>query len=191
VGLIVDLIEFSELCGVTPETMRVHIRAVEGSPDWLIERGDRGRAYRIDADGGLAWWQAKREADETASAERQAQLAQLRLELGVGVAEGEEATGLSGRQRRDEYAAAFERIRLRRTMGELVEVAAIEGPATTAAIELRRRLLLVPAEFAAEAGLSPDEVKPLHVLIERHLAAFVDALPSPLKGAQSEGGGDA
>jgi hypothetical protein len=76
-------------------------------------------------------------------------------------------------------------------MGELVEVAAIEGPATTAAIELRRRLLLVPAEFAAEAGLSPDEVKPLHVLIERHLAAFVDALPSPLKGAQSEGGGDA
>ena len=43
VSLVVNLEEFSELCGVTPETMRGYIRSVEGAPGWLIERGDRGR----------------------------------------------------------------------------------------------------------------------------------------------------
>lgn len=181
-SLVVNLDEFSELCGVTSETMRVHIKELEGNPAWLIERGSRGRDYKIEAEAGLTWWRGKREADETASAERQAQLLQLRLDIGIGAAEGDEALSLSGKQRRDEYAAAMERIRLRRTMGELVDVGEIEGPATTAAIELRRRLMLVPAEFAAEAGLAPADVLPLRAMLERALGAFVDALPSPLKG---------
>lgn len=180
--LVVNLDEFSELCGVTAETMRVHVRAIEGNPDWLIERGDRGRGYKIEAEGGVAWWKAKREADDQASADRQAELAQLRLDLLGDAAENPEALSLSGRQRRDEIDAAMARIKLRRTMGELVEVGEIEGPAAAAAIELRRRLLMVPAEFAAEAGLAPDDVKPLRTLIERALNAFLDSLPSPMKG---------
>lgn len=180
-SLIVNLDEFSELCGVTAETMRVHMRTVEGSPVWLVERGDRGRGYKIEADGGLAWWKARREAEQNASVERQQQLQQLRFDHLGEAADSEEALSLSGKARREEYAAVLERIKLRRVMGELVDVGELEGPATSAAIELRRQLMLVPATFAVEAGLSPADVAPLHAMLERAIAAFVNALPSPLK----------
>lgn len=180
-SLIVNLDEFSELCGVTAETMRVHVRSVEGNPAWLIERGDRGRGYKIEAEGGLAWWKARREEDEQASAERRAQLQQLRFEHLGDAAETEEALVMSGRQRREEYAASFERIKLRRTMGELVEVSELEAVATAAVVELRRQLLLVPAEFAVVSGLAPEDVRPLSDMIERAVERFVSSLPSPMK----------
>jgi hypothetical protein len=176
-GLVVNLDEFSELCGVTAETMRVHIRGVEGNPVWLIERGDRGRGYKIEAEGGLAWWKAKREGEEQASAERMAQLQQLRFEHLGDAAEAEEALSLSARQRRDEYAAVMERIKLRKVMSELVEWAEIAPLLANAAVELRRQLLQVPGEFAAQAGLTPEEAKPLAVLLERAVNTFVDQLP--------------
>lgn len=176
--MIVNMDEFSELCGVTSETMRVHVRTVEGNPAWLLERGSRGRDYKIDADGGVAWWKARREADELASAERQAQLQQLRLELLGEAVEDEESLGLSGRQKREEYAAVVERIKLRRMMGELVEWIELEPLLANAAVEIRRKLALVPGEYAALTGMTHDEVKPLAGLIERAVDAFVKTLPS-------------
>jgi hypothetical protein len=185
VSLIVNLDEFSELCGVTAETMRVHIRAVEGSPMWLIERGDRGRGYRIEAEGGIAWWKAKRDADEQASEERKAQLAQLRFEHLGDAADEAEALALSGRQRREEYAAVIERIKLRRIMGELIERAEIEPLLTHAAVEARRRLMLVPGEYAALIGLPAADVAPLTELIERAVGDFVDSLALPASGSEA------
>jgi len=181
-SLVVNLDEFSELCGVTAETMRVHIRGVEGEPGWLLERGDRGRGYKIEAEGGLAWWKAKREADESASAERRAQLQQLRFaELGEA-ADSEESLGLSGKQRREEYAAVVEKIKLRRMMGELVERAPLEAMLTHAAVELRRQLMLVPAEFAVNEGLAPEAVQKLGTMIERAVDKFVGQLTLPEQG---------
>jgi hypothetical protein len=176
VSMIVNLDEFSELCGVTAETMRVHVKAVEGNPPWLLERGDRGRGYKIESDGGIAWWKAKRADEETASAERQEQLRQLRFEHLGDAAESEEALLLSGKQRREEYAAVLDRIKLRRTMGELVDRAEIEQLLTHAAVEARRRLMLVPGEYAARMGLAPEDVGPLAELLERTVADFVDSL---------------
>jgi len=190
-GLTVNLDEFSELCGVTEVTMRKYISGVEDGAVWLIERGEKGRPFQIEVEGGLAWWKARRDADEQASAERRAQLQQLRFEHLGDAGEDETALALSGKQRREEYAAVLERIKLRRTMGELIEVAEIEGPAAAAAIELRRQLMLVPAEFAAEAGLSPDAVRPLGVMIERAVTLFLEALPSPMRGSPTKGQADA
>lgn len=181
--MIVNLDEFSELCGVTSETMRVHIRGVEGEPAWLVERGDRGRGYKIEAEGGLAWWKSKREADENASAERRAQLNQLRFDLLGQAADEPEALALSGKQRREEYGAVMERIKLRRMMGELVERSAIEPLLAQAAVEARRQLMLVPAEFATMTGMSAEEVKPLTSLIERAVEKFVSSL-TIVKGVQ-------
>lgn len=183
-SVIVNLDEFSELCGVTAETMRGYVRAIEGNPAWLVERGDRGRGYKIEADGGLAWWRAKREADEAASAERQEQLRQLRFDHLGDAVESPDAMSLSGRQRREEYAAALDRIKLRRIMGELVERAEIEPLLTNAAVEVRRRLQLVPNEYAALMGMPPEDVKPLSQMIEAAVDEFVKsiALPSPPAG---------
>lgn len=185
-GLVVNLDEFSELCQVTAETMRTHVRAVEGEPAWLIERGTRGRDYKIDAEGGLAWWQAKRAADDQASAERKLQLQQLRLELLGPASEDEEALSLSGRQRREEIEAAMARIKLRRTMGELVEVASIEHGMAAAVIALRAQLSGLPGEFAIKAGLGLEDIKPLEEMLARTLDRFAADLRKVL-----EGGGDA
>lgn len=70
--LVVNLEEFADLCGVTAETMRVHVKAVDSTASWLLERGDRGRGYKIEPVGGLAWWKAKRAEDDGADAERRA-----------------------------------------------------------------------------------------------------------------------
>ncbi len=175
-ALIVNLEEFSELCGVTGETMRGYIRTVEGNPPWLLKKGDRGRGYEIEPVGGLEWWKTLRQDEETASAERQEALRQLRFEHLGEAAETTEAMALSGKQRREEYAAVMERIKLRKTMGELVEVAEIVERLTAAAVEARRTFQVVPAEFAALMGMSPEEVAPLATLIEAAVNKFVDAI---------------
>lgn len=174
--LIVNLEEFADLCGVTGETMRVHIRTVEGNPAWLVERGDRGRGYKIEAEGGLAWWQAKKEADDLADAERRAQLQQMRLNLVGDQAEDGERLQMSGRQRREEYAAAFEALKYRKMMGELIEKVDLEHALTAAAVEMRRRLGMVPGEFAILTGLDPEQVKPLENLLARAMDDFVKAI---------------
>lgn len=184
-GLVVNLDEFSELCGVTAETMRAHVRTVEGNPAWLIERGTRGRDYKIDAELGVAWWRAKREADAAASDERQAQLQQLRLELLGSAAEDEEALTLSGRQRREEHEAAMARIKLRRTMGELVEVAPLEHLLSTAVIALRGQLANLPGEFGVKEGLEPAQVTALEAMVQRVLDRFAGEIDK----AMAEGGG--
>lgn len=178
-GLTVNLAEFSELCGVTEVTMRKYVSAVEGNPGWLIARGRKGFDYEIEPVAGLAWWKAKLDDDETASAERKAQLQQLRFDELGDAAEGEEALALSGKARREEYAAVTERIKLRRMMGELVEVGPLEQLHAAAVIELRRQLLLVPAEFAVETGIEPAAVKALELLIERAIETFIARLPVP------------
>lgn len=181
--MIVNIDEFSELCGVTSETMRGYVRAVEGNPAWLIERGTKGRPYRIDAEGGLAWWRDLRRAEEDASADRQAALQQLRLDVLGDQAETEEALALSGKARRDEYAAAMERIKLRRVMGELAEVGDLVPLLSHAAVEARRRFQAIPAEYAAQMGLTPEDVRPLRDLIERAVNGFVDAFAIPGRDA--------
>lgn len=181
--LIVSLDEFAELVGVTSETMRVHLREMlkedpEG-PAWLIERGDRGRAYKIEADGGVAWWQAKREADELADESRRAQLAQLRLNIVGDTTEQGEALSLSGRQRREEYLAALEGIKYRKTLGQLVEKSDIDRVLAAAAVEHRRRLQQVAPEFGIAAGLAADQVVQLETMIERAVESFVSAIEDP------------
>lgn len=186
--LVVNLDEFSELCGVTSETMRGYVKAVEGMPDWLIKRGTRGSGYEIDAELGVAWWRKLRADEAAVGAERAERLAQLRLDLVGDAVEGDEAFSLSGKQRREEYAATMERIKLRRVMGELGEVAPIEAVLSGAAVECRRQLMLVPSEFAALTGLTLSEVAPLEAMLAKAIDAF---LAKALPGDGKVGGADA
>jgi hypothetical protein len=179
VSLIVNLDEFAELVGVTAETMRVHIRAIEGEPVWLIKRGDRGRGYEIEAEGAVAWWKSKQEADELADAERREQLKQMRLDLVGGDIESGDSMGLSGKQRREEYGAAFEALKLRKTMGRLLDFDEMEHQLTLATVDLRRRLMLLPGEFCVGQSLDSKYASPLKALLGRALDDFVDALKLP------------
>jgi hypothetical protein len=169
--LIVDLNEFSELCGVTAETMRVHINALDDQPVWLIEKGHRGRGYKIEPEGGVAWWRAKREADENASAERRAQLAQLRFDMLGDAVEDAEALSLSGKQRLEDYSATLKRIELRRIMGDLIERKPLQALLASAAVEHRRELQLVPGQMVAAGYISAEHA----VHVEAILAEAVDS----------------
>lgn len=171
-GLIVDLNEFSELCGVTAETMRAHIKALTEDPVWMIKRGQRGSGYEIDAEGGVAWWKDKRANEEQASAERRAQLAQLRLDLLGDAVEDEERLGLSGRQRLDDYAAALKRIELGKAMGQLIERGPLEAALSAAAVEHRRVLQLIPGQMMAECGLSNADAAQLEAMIAKAIDDF-------------------
>lgn len=175
-ALIVNLEEFAELCRITPETMRVHLRTVEGEPAWLVRKGDRGRGYEIEARGGVEWWQKRCDDETNASAERRAQLAQMRLDLVGENAEARDTLNLSGRQRKEEYEAAFKGLEFRKAMGELIEKAELQHVLTGACVELRRRLALSPGEFAIVAGLEPGQVRPLEGIIARAVDAFVTSL---------------
>lgn len=178
--LVVSLEEFADLAGVTAETMRGHVRELRpAAPEWVLEWGDRGRAYRIDPEGGLAWWRRKRELDDLASEERKGQLAQLRLEI-VGEAGGEpDQLSLSGRQRREEIAAALELIKYRKTLGQLLERSDVERVISGAAVQLRRSLQRVAPEFGITAGLEPGQVQQLGRAIERAVDQFVTAIEKP------------
>ena len=178
-GMVVNLDEFSELCGVSGETMRKHIRELVETPIWMLKRGTKGSGYEIDSDLAVAWWKAKKEVEDNASAERLAQLQQLRFEHLGEAADSEDALGLSGKQRREEYAAVVERIKLRRLMGELVERAPLEAQLTHAAVEHRRQLMLIPAEYAATEGIAPETVRSLAVMIERAVDKFIKELVLP------------
>lgn len=182
-GLIVSLDEFAELARVTPETMRTHLknllRDATVDPEWLVERGDRGRAYKIEAAGGLRWWIAKQDADLLADEEKRGKLQQMRLDI---VGEGAEAADhltMSGRQRRDEYAAAMDAVKYRKMIGELLEKVEVERVISGAAVELRRRLQQIAPEFGILAGLQADQVQQLAGMTERAVEAFVDAIAKP------------
>ena len=59
-GLVVNLDEFSELCGRTAETMRDYIRSVEGEPAWLLDdeqpaTSTRAATRRRNGDRRM-WW---------------------------------------------------------------------------------------------------------------------------------------
>ena len=181
-GLIVNLDEFAGLVGVSPETMKTHIREIEGEPDWLIKRGTRGSSYEIEAEGGVAWWQAKRDATDLADAARKQALQQMRFDLIGGAVEDGETLALSGKQRSDEYSAAMDAIKFRRLMGNLLEYSDMQHHLTIAVVDLRRRLQLVPGEFVVGQGLDAKYIEPLKVLIGRALDDFVTSitLPAPV-----------
>jgi len=181
--LVASLEEFAELCGVTPETMRVHIREVgkdgQAAPAWLIERGERGRAYKIEAEGGIAWWRDKRERDDLADADRRGRLQQLRLDVVGDGSDGGEDLTLSGKQRREEYAAAMDALKYRKMLGQLVDRTLLERVLSSASVDLRRRLQQIPAEFGIAAGLPADDVKDLEGRIGRALDGFVSEISKP------------
>ncbi|RSV44403.1 hypothetical protein CA234_03030 [Sphingomonas sp. ABOLE] len=182
-ALIVSLDEFAELCGVSSVTMRTHLRDLgrDGGdlPAWLIERGDRGRNYKIDAEGGVRWWQARRDAEDQGNAERAQRMQQLRLDTIGDAADEPEALALSGKQRREEYAAAQEAIKYRKLMGQLVEKAPLQRVLTNATVELRKQLQRVAPEAAIKLGLSADQARDLDGIIERAVAQFVATIEKP------------
>ena len=181
--LIVSLDEFAALCGVTPETMRNHLKQAPAEADWLLARGRRGVGYKIAAEAALAWYRQRGAGDGVDSA-RQAQLAELRLQM-LGDAGDDDGLLLTGKQRYDEYRAGEAELAYRQSIGELCRVAEIENETVNAVIELRRQLQGIGPTIRRKFGLERDVEIGIEELLAEKLAAFVKALDAdvePLDG---------
>ena len=152
--LIVSLDEFASIVGVTPETMRTHLKQAPPDADWLLERGRRGVGYKIAAAGAVAWWKS-RSGGGTGNDARLAGIAEFRLQL-LGDAGDDEGLLLTGKQRFEEFKAGEAELTYRQSIGELCRVADIEGETTNAVIELRRKLQRVGPAIRRKFGLSRE-----------------------------------
>lgn len=172
--LVVSLDEFASLCGVTPETMRGHLKQAPANAEWMLERGRRGVGYKIAAEAALAWW--RKRADGAGEDEvRQQRLAELRLQMLGGDADDEDLV-LTGKQRYDEYRAGQAELDYRTAIGELCRVADVEGETANAAIELRRQLKEVGRIIRRRFNLDPEVEAAIDELLGEKLQAFVTKL---------------
>ena len=172
--LIVNLDEFASICGVTRETMRSHLKAAPARSPWILERGTRGRGYKIAAEGGVNWWK-KRAGDDASDDGKNARIAAMRLQM-LGGDANEEDLLLSGKQRGDEFKAGLAELEYREAMGELVRVADNEAETVNAVIELRRQLQGVGKIVRRRFSLDREVEDAVDELIAERLKLFVEAL---------------
>lgn len=172
--LIVNLDEFASLCGVSRETMRDHLKTAPPKAPWILERGTRGRGYKIAAEAAVAWWQ-KRSVATGEDDVRLQRMAQMRLTLMGGDA-SEEDLVLTGKQRGDEFKAGMAELEYREAMGELVRASDIEAETVNAVIELRRQLQGVGRKIRRKFNLEREVEDGIDELIAEQLRAFVKTL---------------
>lgn len=176
--LVVGLDDFASICGVTPETMRKHLP--KGPADWILERGGRGRGYKIAAAAAVEWWKT-RSSGGGDEAEKAAAIAELRLQM-LGDAGDDEGLLLSGKQRYEEFRAGQAELEYRETIGELCRVADIEGETVNAVIELRRQLQGVGNAIRRRFGLDLEVATAIDEAIGERLAAFVAKIDVDVDG---------
>ena len=172
--LIVSLDEFASLCGVTPETMRTHLKGAPPSAPWLLARGRRGVGYKIGAEGALAWWRQRAGSDGEDDVRRQ-KLAELRLQM-LGGDAGEDDLLLPGKQRREEFLAGQAELSYREAMGELARVPDLDAEMANAVIELRRHLQQVGGTIRRSFGLAREVQDAIDEMIAGRLQKFVAVL---------------
>lgn len=173
--LVVSLDEFASLCGVTPETMRKHLRAAPADVPWLLERGRRGVGYKISAEGALTWWR-DRDAGGSDDETRLRQFADIRLRM-LGDAAGDtDELILTGKQRWEEYRAGQAELLYRQLIGELCRVAEWESETVNAVIELRRQLQGVGRTIGRQLDLPRAVWDAIDGAIGDRLTAFVAKL---------------
>ncbi len=172
--LIVTLEEFASICGVTRETMRSHLKSAPVKAPWILERGTRGRGYKIVAEGGVEWWK-QRAANDGGDGGKNAKLAAMRLQM-LGGDASEDDLLLPGKQRGDEFKAGLAELEYREAMGELVRVADIEGETVNAVIELRRQLQGVGQIIRRKFSLDREVQDAIDGLIAERLVLFMEAL---------------
>lgn len=173
--LIVSLDEFASICGVTPETMRSHLRDAPADAAWMIERGRRGVGYKIAAAPAVEWWKSRKGGGSGDDA-RLAAVAELRMQM-LGDAGGDEdGVLLTGKQRYEEYKAGQAELAFREAIGELCRVAEWESETVNAVIELRRQLQRVPAAVRKRFELPREAEIAIEEAIAEQLVAFIGKL---------------
>jgi predicted transcriptional regulator len=177
--LTVTLDEFAALCGVTPETMRAHLKTAPVDADWMLVRGRPGVGYQIEAKGALAWYRTRKTAGASGPDDiRRRQLEEWRLQM-LGDVGSDEGLNLTGKQRYEEYKAGEAEMDFLTKMGSLCRADEIEGAMMNAAIELRRHLQAIGPTIRKKFDLGREVEAAIETLIAERLTAFVTKIGAP------------
>lgn len=164
----VNLQELADLIGVSTNTLATRIRQCPDFP--VLSRGSNGVAYEFDPIAAVGWWKADQARDEEAAAARRRGLNKLQEDMfGRQADEPPAAKGPTPQERKTLIEAQLAADKLRRLRGELVERAPLESALASAMVELRTKLLNLPAEFSRREGLSREQRVKLEEMVERTL----------------------
>lgn len=191
--MIVSLDEFADLIGLTTEQMRKHLNKLdeETAAGFILERGSHGRAYKILARAGHAWWIAKKEREAEEAKTHADDLAQLRMDLVGGSADDDADYELSGKRRKEEAEAELTLLRLRGAKGELLEREVMVRLLRQVFVDLRKGLTTIPATFAKKHELDAAMRLDLEKLVETRLGALAESFAHLEITGDEEGGRNA
>ncbi|MGH6719361.1 MAG: hypothetical protein ACREER_08585 [Alphaproteobacteria bacterium] len=149
----VNLGELAGVLGLTEVTLRKWLTRYPDFP--VLARGDHGVAYRFDARAVKGWIDEHRAARDEAAEERQAELAQLQLELTGGQApDGDRA--LTAKERKEALEVAYAEAKWRQVKGELVEVAELDRALDELFVVLRVDVMRLPERLRLMAALDRE-----------------------------------
>ncbi|API58290.1 hypothetical protein BSL82_02360 [Tardibacter chloracetimidivorans] len=171
-----SLSEFVAMPGVPSEpTLR---KLIDENPDFpVVSRGKNGQAYEIDAEAGLKWLKARREAEEQARRERQDRLNQLSLNLlGSDAAARPGNSGLSPREISEALQAEVDAIKLAQLRGELVRKVEVEAALSQFMVALRQQLRTMPQRLGKRVEVRREILIALDALIDGDLHLIADRL---------------
>lgn len=191
--LTVSLDEFAALCGVTPETMRSHLKTSPPDAEWMRVRGRPGVGYQIEAKGALAWYRSRGTGTGAGTDEiRQQRLAELRAQmLGDGDGGDDEGLILTGKQRYDEFRAGRAALDYLAEIKVLVRADEMEDATVNAVIELRRQLQEIGPRIRKKFDLPREAETAIETTIAESLAMFVkklDEVRRPAPAASADAG---
>jgi len=145
-----NLAEFAAFMDVSPRTVTRAVNA--GMP--VVHSGGLKKKYDIDPEIAAAWWSANRRTP-------------VPVELPNNVLD------LPGRQRREEYLAERERLRLQRDQEQVLDRQEVADAVRAQLTSLRQGFLAVPDKLAKRLGLGRKERAIVEELVsaELHQAA--------------------
>lgn len=175
-----NLGQFAKVVGSTEPTVRKRVEESDGG-SWLIERGSKGRDYRIHPVLGLEWWRGeearRREAEE---AEEQA-VEQLAMAFLGPNALKTEAQGLSAAEQL-KLLEVQKALRLEaQARGSLVDREQFVQLMGNTLSMLTRRILAAAKAVAREADLKPVQRSAWEEAVEQAINAAIDSCQERLK----------
>lgn len=160
------LAELASIEGMPSEpTLR---KMIAGDPDFrgIVKRGSNGDAYEIELEEAARYIVEREQAKVDAERARQSELAQLGLNLGLGVAKEQAGSGFTIADRKALLEEEVVAMRLGKLRGELIDKASVETAVSQFLVKVRDLGTTFGARLAKRADVSRSTLIEIERLME-------------------------
>lgn len=177
-----NLGEFARVVGSTEPTVRKRIDEADDG-EWLIERGGKGRDYRIDPVLGPQWWRAEEDRRRAEEEKRGQAVEQLALHfLGENALRSDLEGGLSPADQL-KLLEVQKALRLEaKERGDLLDRRAIGGRLNQVMTLLTKRVLAAAKRAARDADMAHAQRAEWEEAVENALNEAIDQCQDLLRG---------